>query len=262
MAKLKKKISKDFTIIHNKMVRDRKLGATERGVLLTMLSLPDDWDFSIKGLSAILPDGTTKIATALKHLQEAHYLRRERIYKDGKIVDWEYTFSDEPMEVETDDTVENSNFFGNQEPEIQDSQNLDSENHDEENQHFENPSDNIINNNKEKNNQTLLFHQETINQSAPEEKFSTEFSTVETVENSDGLMEKMDRMLKEMKIYTEVVKENIEYDDYAAWIQNYPRIFGKEHSMKVEELDEIVGMIVRAICSQSPSAEICGQVFP
>ena len=119
MPKLKKKITRDFTTIHNTMLRDMRLGMTERGLLLTMLSLPDNWNFSIKGLSCILPDGETKIGTALKNLSKTGYLVRRRIYADGKITDWEYTFSDEPM-----DDVENLP----QEPEILDLENLDSEN--------------------------------------------------------------------------------------------------------------------------------------
>ena len=83
MAKVKKKITSDFTIVHNKMLRDKNLGATERGVLMTMLSLPDNWDFSIKGLTCILPDGYTKISRALKNLEAKHYLVRERIYCNG-----------------------------------------------------------------------------------------------------------------------------------------------------------------------------------
>ena len=82
MPKLKKKITRDFTTIHNTMLRDMQLGATERGLLLTMLSLPDNWNFSIKGLSRILPDGYTKIATALHNLEATGYLVRRRIYQD------------------------------------------------------------------------------------------------------------------------------------------------------------------------------------
>ena len=139
MPKLKKKITRDFTTIHNTMLRDMRLGMTERGLLLTMLSLPDNWNFSIKGLSCILPDGATKIGTALKNLAKTGYLVRRRIYAEGKITDWEYTFSDEPM-----DDVENLP----QEPEILDLENLDSENL---NQGFldqENPNDNKRNNNQ------------------------------------------------------------------------------------------------------------------
>ena len=56
MPKLKKRKSKDYTIISNTMLRDKSLGGMERGLFLTMWSLPDNWDFSIKGLCAILPD--------------------------------------------------------------------------------------------------------------------------------------------------------------------------------------------------------------
>ena len=64
MSKLIKRLSGDFTIISNKVFRNKKLGVTDRGTLCTLLSLPDNWNFSIRGLAAILPDGVTKIETA------------------------------------------------------------------------------------------------------------------------------------------------------------------------------------------------------
>ena len=45
MPKLVKKMSRDFTIINNKLLRDGNLGTSERGLLVTMLSLPDGWGF-------------------------------------------------------------------------------------------------------------------------------------------------------------------------------------------------------------------------
>lgn len=48
MPKLVKKMSRDFTIINNKILRDTRLGSSERGLLVTMLSLPDGWSFSIR----------------------------------------------------------------------------------------------------------------------------------------------------------------------------------------------------------------------
>ena len=63
-----------------------------------MISMPENWKFSIKGLSAILPDGERKISTALKELENRGYLIRKRIYVNGKIAEWIYLFSDEPME--------------------------------------------------------------------------------------------------------------------------------------------------------------------
>ena len=48
MSKLIKRLSGDFTIISNKVFRNKKLGVTDRGTLCTLLSLPDNWNFSNK----------------------------------------------------------------------------------------------------------------------------------------------------------------------------------------------------------------------
>lgn len=108
MAVLKKEIKKDFTVVHNKFLRDIKLSINARGLLMTMLSMSDNWNFSIKGLASILPDGERKIASTLKELEELGYLIRKRKYEKGKISDWEYIFSDEPMSFGTEKShVEN-----------------------------------------------------------------------------------------------------------------------------------------------------------
>lgn len=243
MPKLKKKVSKDFTTIHNTMIRDMNLGATERGVLLTMLSLPDNWDFSIKGLTSILPDGYTKISTSLKKLEKAGYLIRQRVYSDGKICDWEYTFSDEPMDVEN---VQNCDSFCPQEAEKQEVEKQETENLIQGFQILENRRANKIKKNQIKKNQ-VSTNQISINQSASD--------SGKAVENqNDGLM---DGYTGEKQIYTEVVQSNIEYDEYREWIEMLANGY-----MTVNELDEIVGMIVRAICSRKPVERICGQDFP
>ena len=97
MAVLKKEIKSDFTVVHNKFLRDKKLSINARGLLMTMLSMSNNWNFSIKGLASILPDGERKTASTLKELEENGYLIRKRKYEKGKIADWEYIFSDEPM---------------------------------------------------------------------------------------------------------------------------------------------------------------------
>lgn len=235
MPKLKKKVSRDFTTIHNAMVRDRNLGATERGVLLTMLSLPDSWDFSIKGLTAILPDGYTKISTALKKLEKAGYLIRERIYSDGKICDWEYTFSDEPMISQNIESVEDDIIFCLQESEKQETENLI-----QGSQKLEKRCTNKINNNQIKNNQVFM-NQISINQS--------ETDGGKIVENhNDNLTDENIR---------EIIKTNIEYDEYSEWITSFA-----DGYMTVNELDDIVGIIVRTIKSCNPVERICGHDFP
>ena len=73
MPKLVKKVTHDFTVINNKIFRDQNLKGIDRGILGTMLSLADGWNFSIKGLAAILPDGETAISNSLKRIANAHY---------------------------------------------------------------------------------------------------------------------------------------------------------------------------------------------
>lgn len=103
MAKLKKEIKSDFTVIHNGFTRDQSLGINARGILITMLSLPEynsdgePWNFSIKGLASILPDGKLKVQTALNELEKHGYLLRKKILENGKFVDMEYIFSDQIM---------------------------------------------------------------------------------------------------------------------------------------------------------------------
>ena len=85
MAVLKNKTQKNFTMISNNILRDNKLRMTDRGTLCTICSLPDGWNFSVAGLSAIVPDGKSALSRSLKRLEEIGYLRRKTIHgKQGK----------------------------------------------------------------------------------------------------------------------------------------------------------------------------------
>lgn len=236
MPKLKKKVSKDFTTIHNAMLRDINLGATERGVQLTMLSLPDNWNFSIKGLTSILPDGYTKISTALKNLEKFGYLSRQRIYSNGRICDWEYIFSDEPV---ADVAVESVDSSVSQELETKEMENLESGNLIQDFQVIENRRSNQIYNNQINNNQ-ISNDQISINLSSHDSK-------VTVGKLSDR---RIDSYTNERQMYTEMVKSNIDFDEFCCWLESK------------EESEEIVGMIVRAIYSRKESEKICGQEFP
>ena len=58
------------------MAKDQRLNLTERGMLLTLLSLPPDWDFTVEGMTKILPDGRDRIRTAMNNLKKYGYVRR------------------------------------------------------------------------------------------------------------------------------------------------------------------------------------------
>ena len=66
----------NYSVIANYLFKDHKLSYKARGLLATMLSLPDGWAFSIAGLAALAPDGKTSVISALKELEELGYLER------------------------------------------------------------------------------------------------------------------------------------------------------------------------------------------
>ena len=161
MPKLRKRMTKDFTIICNTALRDTRLGSSERGLYCTMMSMAEDWNFSIRGFASIMPDGVTKISSALKKLEALGYLRRERQYVDGKITDWIYYIYDEPYEPDSSD-VENSENSAPQDAGFQDAENLDTENLNQGQSHLEKPNDNIISR-KEESKKEISRDQESIN---------------------------------------------------------------------------------------------------
>lgn len=77
MAFLRKEHKENYTCISNDVFRS-DLSLKARGMLCTMLSLPDDWEFSENGLQAILKDGQTSVRSAIKELESAGFLSRTR----------------------------------------------------------------------------------------------------------------------------------------------------------------------------------------
>ena len=76
MPVFKNKTQGNFVQVYKGILKDRFLSLKERGLLVTLLSLPDAWDFSINGLASILPDGRDSIKTGLKSLEHKGYLSR------------------------------------------------------------------------------------------------------------------------------------------------------------------------------------------
>ena len=94
MSVLRKEKKSDFTVIDNGIFRDTSLSMKAKGLLCQMLSLPDNWDYSIAGLSTLVNDGESAVRSALKELKEAGYFRREQVRANGKIAKIEYVISE------------------------------------------------------------------------------------------------------------------------------------------------------------------------
>ena len=91
--------TKDFTVMSNHYLRNKALSLKAKGLLSLMLSLPEDWDYTTKGLAQICKEGVDSISTALKELEKHGYLTRHRIrYKNGQLGDVEYTIHERPLD--------------------------------------------------------------------------------------------------------------------------------------------------------------------
>ena len=83
MAILKNKTQDNFTIVSNTITHDKRLSMKDRGVMLTLLSLPDGWKFSVAGLCAISADGKDAVRASLKKLESFGYLVRTSSRNDN-----------------------------------------------------------------------------------------------------------------------------------------------------------------------------------
>lgn len=75
MSVIRVEKTKDYSVIGNYHLRDKQLSLKAKGLMSVMLSLPDDWDYSIAGLSAICKENLTAIKSALAELKQAGYLQ-------------------------------------------------------------------------------------------------------------------------------------------------------------------------------------------
>ena len=92
MAVFRIEKTRDYTVMSNHHLRNAGLSLKSKGLLSMMLSLPEDWNYTTRGLAKICKEGTDSIGSALKELEHAGYIVRNRLRDSkGKIVDVEYT---------------------------------------------------------------------------------------------------------------------------------------------------------------------------
>ena len=97
MAVFRIEKTKDYTVMSNYHLKDRKLSCKACGLLSKMLSLPEDWDYTTRGLATICKDGVDSIGTALKELEKRGYLIRNQLRDEkGRIRDMEYIIYETP----------------------------------------------------------------------------------------------------------------------------------------------------------------------
>ena len=86
-----------FVTIANSFLKDKNLSNKAKGVLAMILSLPDSWDFSIKGMVKITKDGEASLRAAINEMKEKGYCAMKQVRVDNKIARWKYLFSGEKL---------------------------------------------------------------------------------------------------------------------------------------------------------------------
>ena len=86
MAVFRVERTKNYTVMSNYQLRDKNLSLKAKGLLSQMLSLPEDWDYTLLGLAQINAEGKDAIRAAVTELERAGYIRRRQtVDKDGKL---------------------------------------------------------------------------------------------------------------------------------------------------------------------------------
>ena len=227
MAVFRIERTRDYTVMSNHHLRNGKLSLKAKGLLSMMLSLPEDWNYTTRGLAAICKEGVDAIGGALRELETAGYIVRYQLRdRQGRISDTEYVIYEQPQPKNPDTPQP-------------DTASPDTENPDMVKPDTEKPAElNIEKSNTEKSitygsSTDSIPFRETAAARPPERKGRDAMSVTE-IEN-----------------YRELILENIEYDCLK---QRYP--------LYLDDLNEIVELLVETVCAKRKTTRISGADFP
>ena len=158
--------TQNFTVMSNYHFKERKMSLKAKGLLSLMLSLPDDWNYSISGLVSLSKDGKDSVMSTLAELEKFGYLKRDRTTDSkGRFSGVEYHIYEEPQPKDS----------------VADNQNADNQN--EENQNAENPP--LLNTNKINNEFNKELKESNTNTKGDRTPISIYFDLLESIENDD-----------------------------------------------------------------------------
>lgn len=95
--------NRNYTVMSNTHLKDKRLSLKAIGLLSVVLSLPDDWHYTINGLVGIVKDGERAVNGALSELKENGYLRIEKLYPNKGVrskFEYQYIFSETPQDLQ------------------------------------------------------------------------------------------------------------------------------------------------------------------
>lgn len=219
--------TRDYTVMSNYHLRDKRLTLKAKGLLSQMLSLPEDWDYTLSGLSHINRESKDAIRSAVNELEQAGYIhRRQTTDASGKFSTNEYIIHEHPDQPEP--LLEKPSS--------------------------ENPTtDNPPTGNPSPENPTQL------NTKKPsKEKLNTDGQSTDSIpfrgDTAGGPPEPKGRVaasMEEIESYRALILENIEYD-----------FIRQDYGLYSSDLDEIVEIMVETVCARRKYTRVAGSDFP
>ena len=241
MAVFRVERNKGYTVMSNHHLRNKDLSLKAKGLLSQMLSLPENWDYTLKGLSLINRESIDAIRTAVWELEKAGYITRQQ-NRDGKgkMADMIYTIYEQPQP----------------RPEQPDKAAPGLENPVLENPTSDNPTPG----------KPTLGNPTQLNKDiSSKEKSITDVSITDPIpilsrpsSLEDEAAQPPERKGTEAKsqsaieIYRQIIMDNIEYEHLCQHVKGIDR----------ETLDEIVDLLVETVCSARKTIRIAGDDYP
>ena len=230
MAVFRIEKTRDYTVMSNHHLRDKSLSLKAKGLLSLMLSLPEEWDYTTKGLARICKDGVDSICAGVRELEEHGYVIRQRVRNpNGQLGAIEYTILEQPRPPE---------------PEKPERENPVLDNPEQASPVLEEP---------EQGNPAQLNTNRSSKEKSKKDLSSTEgsnpvLSTPQAPRDSDGMGRDW---MRERESYRELILENIEYDYLI-----------QSHQLDRDRLDELVELMVDTVCSRRETIRIAGDDYP
>ena len=223
MAVCRVEKNKNYTTMSNYHLRDPDLSNKARGLLSTMLSLPDNWDYTTRGLARICKDGVDGITAQLKELEQQGYLVRHRIRDSaGRITDMEYIIYERPHTASPDTEMPYM-----EEPDIAFP-------------HPETPAQ--INIDKRS---TEEINTDSVNTHS----FFSDGSRTSVLSALEA--KRKETSIRDMDEYRELIKENIDYDVLLA-----------DMPYDHDRLEEILELLVETVCTTKKYIRVAGADYP
>ena len=239
MAVFRVEKNKGYTVMSNHHLRNKELSLKAKGLLSQMLSLPEDWDYTLTGLSLINRESIDAIRTAVWELEKAGYItRRQGRDEKGKMTAIEYTIYEQPQPPTLDCPV--------------------LENPTADKPILENPTPD-----KPTSENPTQLNKELLKTNLPKkEKLNTDVSSTHSIpfhslnpSPLEDAAQPPERKRKEAtdayRVYEEIIKDNIEYEHFI-----------KHTDFEKERLDEIVSLILETVCTKRKTIRIAGDDYP